>query len=277
MISLAVLVWLTVVSVRAAVQKEKLPIEAWMILWIYLYSGTGSINGVIGTLGFVLFRATTRYSIWILCILLMYGVRRLTAFDHKKWIEKMSGPTPWAAYFPYGVAIAVMGIALFDQTSPVVTDEELRDTATLVDSDRHFAEAMEQHLPPDTMIFQLPIMQFPESPYPNVASYDNFRPYLYSRHLRYSFGSDKGRPKETWQLEMAKSSSLNEFVSKLESYGFGALYINRNAFPDRGENFLKGLRGMGFNDIIESERGDVFCVVLKPSLHPVLPDGGLFD
>lgn len=273
LVALAILVWLVIVSLRRAVQREKLPLEAWMFLWIYVYSDVGGINGVIGTLGFLLFRATTRYSIWILCILLMYGVRRLSTMDVGKWIVDTWGESPWSRWFPYGFACAAVFIALFDQNPPAPTDAELQNIASYVESDRHFAQTMERALPPGAMIFQIPIMLFPESPYPNVASYDNFRPYLYSRNLRYSFGSDKGRPREDWQIQIAQIRSLDVLIHKLEQYGFAGLYVNRNAFPtDNGEGLLQKLRSMGYDDVITSPKGDLYCVILKPSPHPILPE-----
>jgi hypothetical protein len=67
-------------------------------------------------------------------------------------------------------------------------------------------------------------------------------------------------------------------VDKLEGYGFSAVYLNRNGFPDKGEGILKALQAMGRDDMIQSDQGDLVCVILKPSLHPVLPDdhGGLY-
>ena len=267
-ISLASLAWLVAVSLRRGVQGEKLPVEAWLVLWIYLYSGVGSINGVIGTLGFQLFRATTRYSIWILCIVLMYAIRRFSGIDFKSLFTRKFGATPWADWFPYGIAFAAVVIALWDQTPPITTQSEMQNIAAAQASDRNFTREMELNLPPNAMVFQLPIMQFPESP-TTIGSYDNLRPYLYSRLLRYSFGTDKGRGTESWQFQIARSQ---QFISKLEQYGFAGLYVNRDAFPDRGEGLLQSLKSIGYDKVIDSAKKDLFCVLLKPSPHPILPD-----
>ena len=52
-------------------------------LWILLYSAVGGINGVIGAFGFLLFRSTTRYVIFLLCIILMFAVKRLSTVKFK--------------------------------------------------------------------------------------------------------------------------------------------------------------------------------------------------
>ena len=123
------------------------------------------------------FRASTRYSIFILCLVLMYAARQLSL---AAWAR-----TAWA----YGAATLLALVALWDQTPPFVTDSDLKATAQQVASDRQFTEDMERRLPAQAMVFQIPVMDFPESPGPNIGSYDHFRPYLYSNHLRYSFGS----------------------------------------------------------------------------------------
>lgn len=257
---LAALAWLAVVSFRKLVKEPgaKLPLETWQILWILLYAGIGGLNCVVGSLGFMLFRATTRYSIFILCIVLMAAAKRLSEMKFK---------SPYASH---GLALIAAALALWDQLPPQVSTEEIEKTAKAVASDRHFTERMEQQLPPNAMVFQIPIMEFPESPAPGVGSYDHFRPYLYSHRLRFSFGSDKGRPREKWQQQLA-GLSLGEVISRLESFGFSAIYVNRNGFSDKGEGLVKAFKEAGRGDMIESEKGDLLCVFLKPSQYPILP------
>ncbi|HWB60827.1 MAG TPA: hypothetical protein VG733_15125 [Chthoniobacteraceae bacterium] len=272
-VALAALSWLVAGSIRRAIHRERVPLEAWLVLWIYIYAEVGGVNGVIGTLGFQLFRATTRYSLWILCIALMYGVRRLSSIDLKVWYEEKFGASPWATWLPHGIAICLVGIALFDQVPPIPTSEELDKLASWVASDRNFALSMERSLPPKAMVFQLPVMMFPENPNP-ISSYDNLRPYLYTHNLRYSFGTDKGRGTEIWQYRISQFSriSLKEFIDRLEKYGFGALYVNRVVLDRGGEQFFEQLKSLGYNKIILSEKGDLACVILNPSPTPMLPN-----
>ncbi len=257
---LGAMAWLVIDSWRRAAGHGKLPLEAWMILWIVLYAEVGGLNGVAGTLGFQLFRATTRYSIFILALVLIHAVRRLSSFSWAK--------TPWA----YGAAVLLALFALWDQTPPMVSAGALEETARAVASDREFTEQMEQRLPAQAMVFQIPVMDYPESPAPGIGGYDHFRPYLYSHRLRYSFGSDKGRPQQQWQHDLA-GLPLGAVVSQLESYGFSALYVNLNGFPDKGAALANGLKNLGRGDMFTNDRGDLLCVLLKPSAQPVSPDG----
>ncbi len=257
LIGLAALGWLALVSVRNVAENKRVPLEAWLILWIFLYAEVGGLNGIIGALGWQLFRATTRYSIVILGVALMYAVGRLS-------LKVKPSVASYAAAFLLAL------IALWDQTPPIATARDLAETAQAVASDRAFTEKLEARLPPHAMVFQLPIMAFPEGPVSGVGSYDHFRPYLYSHTLRFSFGSDKGRPQADWQRDLPRMPFLDA-VHQLEDEGFSALYVNRNGFADKGEFLIKTLQSAGLNDLIENDRGTLFCVLLKPSAQPVLP------
>ncbi|MCE0498945.1 MAG: tetratricopeptide repeat protein [Methylacidiphilales bacterium] len=261
---LAALAWLAVVSLRRLAEGARLPLEACLILWIIIYAEVGGINGIIGTLGFQLFRATARYSIFILCIALMFAVRRLSLMEYRN------------KFLIYGAALLGTGLALWDQTPPLVSAGDLEKTARLVASDREFTEKMEERLPPNAMVFQLPIMDFPESPLGSLTPYDHLRPYLYSRHLRFSFGSDKGRPQDKWQHDLSQLTFTDE-VSRIESYGFAAIYLNRNGYEDKGEGLLKALKEMGHGDTLESPQGDLVCISLNPSPQPKMDETETLD
>jgi hypothetical protein len=206
-----------------------------------------------------LFRTTTRYSIFILCIALMFGVRRLSVLEF---------PTRASTYI---TALLFIWIALWDQIPPLVTAADLAPIARDVASDRGFVETMEGRLPKNAMVFQVPVIDFPENPTPNFGPYDNFRPYLYSQSLHFSFGSDKGRVRELWQHDVIKVP-LAGFVARLERYGFSALCVDLSIFPDKGAGFLAAIRDEGHTDLFQSDKGDLLCVLLKPSPQPVWPD-----
>ena len=261
LIGIACLVWLMVVSIRRLVLEtgRPLPMEAWQILWILAYSVVGGFNCLAGVFGISMFRSVTRYCIFILAILLLFALRRLSRLQWDK-----------AAAVTAAACLAI--VALWDQTPTGYSDEKLAADARIVDADREFTEQIEKHLPKGAMVFQVPVMEFPESPAPGVSSSDHFRPYLHSRHLKFSFGGIKGRPWEQWQQQLS-GLSLPTIIQKLEGYGFAAIYVNRSGFQDKGAGVTKGFRDLGFNDIIESRTGDLFCVLIHPVSSPQLPAG----
>ena len=262
-LGIACLIWLAVVSVRRLVVEtgRPLPVAAWQVMWILAYSVVGGLNCLAGIFGVTLFRSSTRYSIFILPILLLFAIKRLSA-------KSMSAGS--------GIAIASLCVllALWDQTPPTAqTKANLTELSRVIESDREFTREIETRLPKKAMVFQVPIMEFPESPAPGMPSYDHFRPYLHSENLRFSFGGVKGRSWVQWQQDLAKTSNLNEVITKIQSYGFAALYVNRNGFQDKGEGLYQAMRQLGYTEVIESKAGDLFCVLIRPDAQPILPAG----
>jgi hypothetical protein len=156
-------------------------------------------------------------------------------------------------------------VILFDQVPRPQTSEYTNAVAALVDSDRRFVANMEAVLPKNAKVFQLPVMEYPESPAAGLGSYEHFRPYLYSSKLHFSFGSQKGRAREAWQKELA-SLPIEKVIEELKSRGFGAVYINRRGFPDGAKTIEDSIREMGFTKpLIRSPAGDLDCIVLTDS------------
>jgi hypothetical protein len=241
--------------------RRSMPIEALQVLWVILYSVVGGINGFLGQAGFTLFRCTNRYSIFILTISLLFGVRALTRLS-----------SSWRPGLAALVMFPLAALICWDQLPPVDTKAAIARIGASVSSDRAFTAAMEKALPPSAMVFQLPVMDFPESwPIQKMKDYEHFRPYLYSSRLHYSYGSDKGRVRDNWQLPTSRLP-VPEMVATLERTGFSAIYINRKGYADGGAALVSGLQQAGRTVAIESHAGDLVCVLLHPAPRPLLPD-----
>lgn len=280
LVGIAALALLTVVSARDVVDKGSVPAAAWQALWVVLAFTTGGLNAILGAFGFTLFRTGCRYSVVILAIALMHAARSLSARQ-----RGASGATG-SETTQIGVLTAVAGLTLlilWDQVPRGPTTEQATLIARQVEADRAFVADVESLLPAGAMVFQLPVMDFPESPVPGVPSYDHFRPYLHGDRLRYSFGSMKGRPREEWQKAIQAKmfegaavdqqaqkirfniANLNAAIDELQKRGFAAVYVNRNGFPDRGKGLFEALGELGFDaPPIESQLGDLACIQLAP-------------
>ena len=241
-----------------------IPLGALQFGWVFLFSIVGGVNGLLGSMGFILFRATARYSIFLLCIVLLFLARRLSTLTKKS--PALSG----------SLAFATVALALWDQTPKWKTADDLQKIAVLVGSDRRFTEAVEKRLPEGAMIFEEPIMDYPEYKTPTVLSYEHFRPYLFSQTLRYSFGGDKGRPSTDWQHRL-DGLPLPDLVAALQHYGFSAILINRRGLPNLSwgaqneEELSKELKSSGLTDLLISPNSDFLCIFLKPDPNPVPP------
>lgn len=263
-VGLLSLSWVMVDAIRAGLRQrfDEVPMEAWWILWIVLMFTTGGLNAMLGAAGFTMFRATCRYSVVILVICLLYAARRLSEME----AFGKSRDTDGTARILWSTIAGVVGmVILFDQVPRPQTSEYTNAVAALVDSDRRFVANMEAVLPKNAKVFQLPVMEYPESPAAGLGSYEHFRPYLYSSKLHFSFGSQKGRAREAWQKELA-SLPIEKVIEELKSRGFGAVYINRRGFPDGAKTIEDSIREMGFTKpLIRSPAGDLDCIVLTDS------------
>jgi len=260
-LGIAAFVWLTVEALRQLGKNQPIPKSAWAVLWTLLYSAVGGINCLAGILfGLTLFRSSTRYCIFIMALLLLWAGKRLStiALDREMRIF---------------VILFAGVLVLWDQTPPLGdATREMKRLEVIIKSDRMFAQALEARLPKGAMVFQIPIMDFPEAP-STLPAYDHFRPYLHTDHLRFSFGGMKGRPSAEWQKAVG-NQPLPRFIRDLERYGFAALYINRRGFPpDRIDKILEELRQLGYKEMLQSPMGDLVAVILNPSAQPELPAG----
>ena len=246
-LSLGLLIFTTV---AAFVRKHysQIPLEAWQVFWIVVVFTTGGLNAIVGALGFTMFRTGCRYSVVILAIALLFAARRLALLPLRSGLASL-------------LATLATVLVFWDQ---VPRPPDARETEAIdfqIESDREIVEKMEAALPPGAMVFQIPIMEFPESPAPGLSPYDHLRPYLFSNCLRYSFGSMKGREDTRWQKDLV-NLSLEDAVAKLRGLGFRAILVNRNGFPDKAKGFLQSLSALGHSQLIESSAGDLVCVVL---------------
>lgn len=258
-VAIAALIWLAILAFRTVARGENIAriSHAWVVLWIVAYSIVGGINGVVG-FAFELFRGTNRYSVFILAVLLLFLVRELT-----RWTVR------WRPSSRAVLATALAGVALFDQVPPGLRDV-IAETRAKVASDRAVATAVQAKLPRGAMIFQLPIAPFPEvGTMVAMQDYEHFRPFLFTNHLRYSYGSVKGRAREQWQSD-AVAAGVPYLVRSIEAYGFAAMWIDRNGYADRGAALMGELQALGRTDVLASN-DEFICLRLQPSSKPELP------
>jgi phosphoglycerol transferase len=257
------LLWMGISYAGSAIaaRRTQTPVELAQTLWLLMYSVIGGVNGLIGFAGIMLFRCTNRYSIFILALALLFLVKRLTHLS-RRWDWRVVA---------FGAALAV-AVICWDQLPPRIDAASIAVTERAIASDRVFVQTMQRALKPNAMIFQLPVMRFPESwPINEMGDYEHLRPYLYSEHLHYSYGSDKGRLTDEWQARTERLPPA-EMVAALERLGFSAIYINRKGYPDHGAELLNAMAAAGYHSVLESPMGDLVCVPLQPSADPVIPE-----
>ncbi|HSD29731.1 MAG TPA: hypothetical protein VLL75_20675, partial [Vicinamibacteria bacterium] len=256
------LAWLSLRALRAVLEGESsFPSSTLRAVgWILLYSVVGGLNTALGLLGFVFLRASSRYSIWILTLVLLFLVGRLSRAS----LASRRGLGVLAA-------LGLTALSLADQVPRFVSAPEIEAVTRQVASDRSFIGAVEASLPPGAMVFMMPVMDYPEvPPVRGVATYDHFRPFLHSSSLRFDYGSDKGRPRESWRHRVGRMSPP-QVVAELERLGFAGIIVNRRGYEDGAARLLRGLAQAGRAAVTESATRGLSFVRLNPAHAPQRP------
>jgi len=257
------ILWLAWSSLRRVVAQRPLPSPALAVLWIVAFATVGGVTNILAFfLGFQVFRATNRAVIFISAIVLCYLVVRLSRATARR-------PAGWRL----GAAALVAVVGVWDQLPRPDGSAERAAIVAAVQADEAFGRRLEAALPEGAMIFQLPVLGFPEvAPPHRLGAYEHFRPYLATRTLRFSYGAAKSRARGGWQRDL-EQLPMRAAVPLLQEYGFSGLYINRKGYRDRGEGLLRELDQLGYRDRLEAPDGDQIVVRLQPAENPRPPLG----
>jgi hypothetical protein len=156
------------------------------------------------------------------------------------------------------LAVVVSG-GLFDQTPRFDLPKWRRDTAAWK-SDTRYVARIENAVPTDTMIFQLPYVEFPESPtIDRLVDSDPLRPYLHSTDLRWSYGGIKGRPLSDWSQSIS-ADPVPRMLVEIGAAGFGGIHVDRFGYTRREDQALEKelTRLLGVQPIVSPDRRFAF-------------------
>jgi hypothetical protein len=254
--------WLMAVSARHALARRPVPPQALAVGWILAYASIGGVTNLLAMFaGLQIFRATNRATVFLSAIAVLWlvmGLSRLTA--------RFPAPLRLAA----ALLVAVLGVL---EQLPRRAPGQTEAIAQKVRLDREFGERLEAALGPSAMLFQTPMLDFPEAAPPHqLTDYEHFRPYLATDTLRFSYGSPRLQARGRWQRDLQHAPPAT-VVRTLESYGFAALYLNRKGFPDGGDALLRQIAQLGYDRRIESLDGEQVAVLLRPQVSPRMPLG----
>ena len=125
---------------------------------------------------------------------------------------------------------AVLVVGFLDQTNPtyVPAYDSMREE---FESDAAFFHSVEDELGPGAAVFQLPYAPFPEWwPTSGMQPFENFRGYLHTSDLNWSFGATYARP-EDWQPGVIDEGTAQVFP-RIVAAGFDGIVVDRHGYPD---------------------------------------------
>lgn len=222
-----------------------------------LFGTVGGLSLLIAVLGFTVIRTWSRILLFV-----GFGALGTLAFFTQQAARNVTSRR--------GVGIAAMAVTgavvvgLVDQVprygvvpayAPIVVEQR---------SDRAFVAGMERALPADSMVFQLPVLAFPEGGnLVRLIDYDLLKGYLWgSGRLRWSYGGVKGRESD-WQRQWA-AQPLPRMIDGLAAVGFSALYVDRNGYPDGASALDAALRPVTGPPVDESPNRRLLWYDLRP-------------
>ena len=221
-----------------------------------LLNAAGVLLGTIGGLGSIVaflispqVRAYNRVSIFIA----FFSFLALALCLER--IRESDAITPQRQIMFYGAVVVALAFGIIDQRS----HDYIPNYSQLKSEFRHdaeFVQRIETAMPQGAMIFQLPVVAFPENPRVNrLNDYDLAKGYLHSQRLRWSYGAIKGRENDAWQ-RWVTSKPAPDLVETLALAGFAGIYVDRYGYPDSGEKLEADLTGVtGKGPIVVSENG----------------------
>jgi phosphoglycerol transferase len=208
--------------------------ENSMLNHLSILNGSALLLGTIGGFGslFALLispqiRGYNRISVFIAFFSLAAVVQLLDAFS-RKYLKSFKAQLSYLLFLSLVIVAGVL-----DQTSTTFFFvPEYDQIKNEYQSDSDFVANIEASLPAHAMIFQLPYVQFPESPPVNkMIDYELFKAYLHSKTLRWSYGTIKDETDDLWKRAVA-AKPANEFVEEISRAGFMGIYINRDGYAD---------------------------------------------
>ena len=181
-----------------------------IIIALLLVGTTGGLGSVFSLLVKTPMRAYNRISIMIMffCLICVAIVLQNARLKIKKEMFKFA-------------LLLMLVVGLYDQTVNYTVSWENRDS---FDSTQMFVRNIESELKAESLIFQLPYVNWPSG-----GSYRHLAGYIESNTLRWSFGCMQGRAEAEWQ-EATAGSDVDTMLQTLSSNGYEGIYLDKKLY-----------------------------------------------
>ena len=220
-IGFVVLLIVTIAHPRGKILGDnRIRIFAGCVVGLVLIAGVGGFGSLFNVFVIHAFRCYNRVSPFI--SLLSLGT---VAIVYDK-VFRRNRP-----HFEYLVAVLTLGFGAMDQIPGGLADARDSDRQRFY-NDHHSIATLESRLAPGSMVFELPDSSIPPvAPYGKMDIYDNARPYLHSKTLRWSWGALLGRHHD-WAR---KTGSLKppDMLERLAWAGFSGILLDRAGYSDK--------------------------------------------
>lgn len=204
----------------------------WLNLGIFLTATIGGIGEIFSMFVSTPMRCYNRLSIYIAFLSLLFLA--LSATDLLVKVRRVHIRRILCA----GISLVVLGVGIWDQTTDFGMEAQAAATQSF-DSDREFIQKIEEKLPADSMVFELPVVGFPSEGY-----YDMYKGYMHSNQIIWSYGGMQGREEHCWETNLM-NYPVDEFLDHICYAGYQGLYVDSLIYTEKGLDFNLFLQKVG--------------------------------
>jgi phosphoglycerol transferase len=216
-------------------------------LVLFLFGTIGGLGSLFSSVITGDIRGWNRISIFIAFASLI-GI--VSVSEHVlSWIRKM-----WSIELKYVCSALLLVVVYVDQMNGFCVTCNSDAQITYLQDDVFF-KRLEEVLPKNAAVYQLPFMSYPEAPPLNkLDGYGQFSGYLHTDNLRWSYGLIKGREGDNFYRMLSSLSQIDQ-VAILKRLGFHAVYVDRDGYEDNGEEVVAELMSVLGQPLIEDSDG----------------------
>jgi phosphoglycerol transferase len=255
-VGLALVIGWTLFGRRGREEDERIPILGGLAVGGILLATIGGLGSIFAFAVSPQIRAYDRTSVF-LAFLALGGVVCL--------LDRLlaRARSPLSRCGAVGLCAGTLLFGLWDQTAPIDVPDYAALHAAAAD-DAAFGAALEQALPPGSLVFQLPAVSFPEAPSVlGTAEYDHLRLLLHTRTLCFSHGAVRGRYGAA-RIAAVAALPPERLLPCITAMGYTGLHIDRAGYPDQARGLESRLRQLLNADPIVSANGrDLFFALTE--------------
>lgn len=209
----------------------RLSLLAMIVLILFLFGTIGGLGALFSTLISSSIRGWNRISVFIAFGSIAAFFLALQIFIKNFFSSSRSKIAMIVSAF------AIVTVGLYDQTVPVC--QPCNDQTKLAyELDRDFVRLIENSVPTNSAIYQLPYMPFPEvAPLHHLGTYDLAAGFLHSKSLHWSYAGMKGREGDLFYRSLAKES-IDKQLEVIKRLGFSGIYVDRRGFSDNAQALI---------------------------------------
>ncbi|MCU1429330.1 MAG: hypothetical protein JWL83_3330 [Actinomycetia bacterium] len=242
---------------------------ACIVVFAVLIATKGGLDRMLAPIGFLGIRAWVRIAI-VIAFASIAALARVADRLYRRLrirLERHGVGRPRVVFVTLLALVCVVGV--FDQTSQAFLPHPA-DRRAAWRADDLFVKTLERQLPRNAMVFQLPVVDFPESRQRlHMANYDLIKEgYLHSSHLRWSAGGVRGRVGD-WQFPAALTP-VPTFLDDISAVGFSGLTLDRWGYKDNGRRIIRDVTKLLGSPIVRGHNDRLFAWDLRSyasSLH----------